>query len=281
MPEELLERILKSVGTREDEFGTFWCSTWEKCSKKELDQCALVNKHWATRFQAKISRKVDLRSAEDVREPLALLNHPGTTISCYIEQLCLFVNLFPKAPWAHLVPSLYRKLPSCGHHLTMEEMFSSVYSCHRKCNDRSGHSVPLTFTRAQSILVSRFLINLRRAHQLHNQSSLERFSRFSTPRFHVPTMASIVDDLGEPLEHVDYEGDHELSAEEEEDKVRPAHTRGHLDNGSMQTVRSNARLRSVAMPLTRLEDVPRSSRLDPSGYFGPYSDCMKLTRFRS
>ena len=65
-------------------------------------------------------------------------------------------------------------------------------------------------------------------------------------------MASIVGDLGEPLEHEDCEG--EVGARdgegEDDSAMRPAQIADSLDDGSIQTVRANPRLRCVGMILT-------------------------------
>ncbi|THG96397.1 hypothetical protein EW026_g5432 [Hermanssonia centrifuga] len=48
------------------------------------------------------------------------------------------------------------------------------------------------------ILISRFLLNLREAGQSDNQQSL---SSFSAPRFHVPTLPTLIGNMGEELNH--------------------------------------------------------------------------------
>ena len=53
----------------------------------------------------------------------------------------------------------------------------------------------------QAILISRFLINLRRASQPEDSARQTGTHRFSIPNFRTPTEADIVDDMGEPLEH--------------------------------------------------------------------------------
>ena len=55
----------------------------------------------------------------------------------------------------------------------------------------------------QPIIISRFLINLQRADRQESaNTTLSGHSfRFTTPRFRVPTMASIIGDMDKPLEH--------------------------------------------------------------------------------
>ena len=52
-----------------------------------------------------------------------------------------------------------------------------------------------------ALLVSRFFINLRRADTLQGRNDTTRFSHFSIPDLRIPTIASFVGDLGEPLVH--------------------------------------------------------------------------------
>lgn len=49
----------------------------------------------------------------------------------------------------------------------------------------------------QAILISRFLINLRRTVEV---GSTNTTSQFTTPNFRAPTVATILGNLGEPLE---------------------------------------------------------------------------------
>ena len=50
-----------------------------------------------------------------------------------------------------------------------------------------------------SILLQRFLINLRRADLEHVPADASRVSQFSIPAFRVPTIDGVVGNLGEPL----------------------------------------------------------------------------------
>ncbi|KAJ3553519.1 hypothetical protein NM688_g3566 [Phlebia brevispora] len=65
----------------------------------------------------------------------------------------------------------------------------------------------------QPILISRFIVNLRKVNSPPADQSMAtmRFSRFTMPNFHVPTMDNVVGNLGEPLEH----GSGEASAEQD------------------------------------------------------------------
>ena len=57
-------------------------------------------------------------------------------------------------------------------------------------------------SRMQPIIISRFLVNLRRADNPGSMTStVGHLSRFSTPRFRVPTITSIIGDMDRPLDH--------------------------------------------------------------------------------
>lgn len=115
LPEELFARILG---------GMVWRVQWEKLydegeesyTKRELGQCALVSTYWAPRCQARIFRVIWLRSAQDVRDLLAMLDRPGTQIANYIQLLrspLQDLKEKPATPWLHLIPLLYTRLPFC------------------------------------------------------------------------------------------------------------------------------------------------------------------------
>lgn len=55
----------------------------------------------------------------------------------------------------------------------------------------------------QAVIISRFLINLRSVDKENITASEGNFSRFSVPNFRVPTIASIVGDMGEQLVYDD------------------------------------------------------------------------------
>ena len=66
----------------------------------------------------------------------------------------------------------------------------------------------------QPILVSRFLVNLRQADVPEGSGAVARFSQFSVPNFRVPTMQTIVGNMGEPHEHgvrEDYEEENAMA----------------------------------------------------------------------
>ena len=66
----------------------------------------------------------------------------------------------------------------------------------------SGSCVPFCVThvqnRLQNVIVSRFLLNLRRSQQ---QPTPSRPSGIRSSMFHLPTLPDIVEDMGRPLEH--------------------------------------------------------------------------------
>ena len=65
---------------------------------------------------------------------------------------------------------------------------------------------PLTPHSIQAILISRFLVDLRQTVPQEETRLGESYtSRFSIPNFHVPTIASVIGNLGGPLDHVDSE----------------------------------------------------------------------------
>ena len=62
----------------------------------------------------------------------------------------------------------------------------------------------LTFSSLPRILLSRFLMNLR---QVATPSDSRHSSHFSTLNFHMPTMDEVIDNLGEPMDFVEYRVD--------------------------------------------------------------------------
>ncbi|KAJ3541650.1 hypothetical protein NM688_g6055 [Phlebia brevispora] len=89
-----------------------------------------------------------------------------------------------------------------------------------------------------NILISRFLINLRQA----GHTDPGNVSHFSVSRFHLPTIASIIGDLGEPLAH----GEENL----DEDLIE-AHVEAGQDRGSICPNLGNSRtdVRDVQPPI--------------------------------
>lgn len=86
----------------------------------------------------------------------------------------------------------------------------------RKSNAR-GNINAIAFTYSiQPILVSRFLINLRRTQYTNNTTEMARESQFM-PKFRVPTLVSFQGNMGEPLDFSahDEEGDIEEEIGEE------------------------------------------------------------------
>lgn len=84
---------------------------------------------------------------------------------------------------------------------------------------------------AQSVLISRFLINLRRASQYTDTTASGESSRFSVLNFDRPTFSTILGDMGQPL---DYEengiGDDEGEAHNLEVAMQRAAREGSRDN---------------------------------------------------
>ena len=64
--------------------------------------------------------------------------------------------------------------------------------------------------RLQPILISRFIINLRRTQHANDATDMARQSRFIS-NFRVPTLASFVGNMGEPLEFGARDGDSGLA----------------------------------------------------------------------
>ncbi|THG94701.1 hypothetical protein EW026_g6817 [Hermanssonia centrifuga] len=61
--------------------------------------------------------------------------------------------------------------------------------------------VTIVIQTLQPILISRFLLNLRQVGSPEIESQEDFNSRFSVPGFRVPTLASIVGNMGEDLDH--------------------------------------------------------------------------------
>ncbi|KAJ3535303.1 hypothetical protein NM688_g6998 [Phlebia brevispora] len=78
-----------------------------------------------------------------------------------------------------------------------------------------------------NIMLSRFLVNLRHVNA-QESASAARFSRFSPPNFHMPSIVSIIGNLGEPLvDHEDdLDDDDHVIAEAYEDGIRAAANSG-------------------------------------------------------
>ncbi|PSS32235.1 hypothetical protein PHLCEN_2v2004 [Hermanssonia centrifuga] len=104
----------------------------------------------------------------------------------------------------------------------------------------------------QPILISRFLLNLRQVGSPEIDSQEAFDSRFSVPRFRVPSLASIIGNMGEDL-------DHGGSAEEVEDEAENTVTSGSIqveegavpeaiidDPSSMNSIPSTSRLIHIA-----------------------------------
>lgn len=92
--------------------------------------------------------------------------------------------------------------------------------------------------RLQPILLSRFLINLRQADSPEDSIQASHLSRFSAPNFRVPTLQSIMGNMGESLEY----GAEEDEAEEDVAEVcdhLPAASGGEGDAGSFAVQQCN------------------------------------------
>lgn len=75
--------------------------------------------------------------------------------------------------------------------------------------------------RLQPILISRFIINLRRTQHVNNTTQMDRESQFM-PDFRVPSSVRFVGDMGEPLEfgaHDDEDLSDEIEAEAAEGRT--------------------------------------------------------------
>ena len=103
------------------------------------------------------------------------------------------------------------------------------------------------------ILISRFLIDLRQADRPDASRAPSSFSRFSTPNFHVPTLATIMEDMGELLGH----GSHASEDESEEDfasvELESEHSKAisKTEDGDMHEVSVTLSWRTHATNLSR------------------------------
>ncbi|KAJ3545263.1 hypothetical protein NM688_g5644 [Phlebia brevispora] len=111
---------------------------------------------------------------------------------------------------------------------------------------RSTNVIDVFIDVLPSIVISRFLINLRQANSAA-PSDMTRFSHFSAPNFHVPTLPEIIGNLGEPLANSDEALDDEeleekselcevssnklLEFEEDQGIFCVPHTDGRLNSG--------------------------------------------------
>ena len=109
-----------------------------------------------------------------------------------------------------------------------------------------------------SILISRFIINLRQLDKYESEGATGitempagRFSQFSVPNFRVPTMDDVVGNMGEPLEH-GWEARDDGELETESQEVPPS------DEEARRGDRSE------------IEEIPRSE----AGPLTYQSDCM-------
>lgn len=110
----------------------------------------------------------------------------------------------------------------------------------------TSHAIYLLFTISpsslESILISRFLLNLRHADAPEDSIQLEA-SRFSVPvNFRVPTMQSIMGNMGEPLEHGGHEDADDLAMAGEDTGAGPSGVQQWEDGGVQEVRRYRPRL---------------------------------------
>lgn len=82
VPPELFERILSLYTTplyRPPDGVGFVIA-----EKREMGNCALVCRYWASYCQRRMFRELELRSSEDVHQLLAFLNSPHSRVGDYI-----------------------------------------------------------------------------------------------------------------------------------------------------------------------------------------------------
>lgn len=89
----------------------------------------------------------------------------------------------------------------------------------------------------QALLISRFLLNLRHASEPDTSAETLRFSQFSAPNFRVPTLASFVGDLGEPVEFGQDHTTDEQTTEESEDNDYVDSPRDTVESGVLEVQR--------------------------------------------
>ncbi|GJE96670.1 hypothetical protein PsYK624_128720 [Phanerochaete sordida] len=95
VPQELFKRVL-----------TFLASEYlyNSATKRAIKQCTLVCRYWARYSRAPLFRRLELRSAADVRQLLqfAEINTLGRNVSDFVEYITLEVTL-PTPPWVHQI----------------------------------------------------------------------------------------------------------------------------------------------------------------------------------
>lgn len=96
------------------------------------------------------------------------------------------------------------------------------------------------------MLISRFLINLRRAYRPNEPTEAAQISTFSAANFRVPTIASVVGNMDQPLDldHISHDDDDEFQADQVGENLLYASD----DNVSSGTNRNIAVRLSLLLP---------------------------------
>lgn len=104
-----------------------------------------------------------------------------------------------------LLDGLYSKMSQTLAGAAEHRPRNTIHESVRKCTSYTLYANNMQ-ARLQPIIVSRFLLNLRQADYPESSIQTSRFGQFSMPmNFRVPTLQSIVGNMGEPLEHGDRE----------------------------------------------------------------------------
>ncbi|THG93501.1 hypothetical protein EW026_g7750 [Hermanssonia centrifuga] len=104
------------------------------------------------------------------------------------------------------------------------------------------------------ILISRFLLNLRQLGEPENETQSRFNSRFSIPGFRVPTLASIVGDMGADLDHG--------PAEEVNEETDDADVNARLGNEGTAAIDAVDELQSSVATMEtiyEIQEVPRDA----------------------
>lgn len=94
-------------------------------------------------------------------------------------------------------------------------------------NSTPQHDRPFEMDSAPTMIISRFILNLRRSDR-KNQAVESRFSRFAASGFHVQTLEGFIGEMGQPLDH-GFRDQNELDEDHDGDVVEAFSSLTHTD----------------------------------------------------
>ena len=119
LPSEIIHQIVRSLGPSSDDddyqdFKNHDCWDIESMDpKKGLARCSLTCRYWAVAVRSVLFNSLILRSADDLAQLVAFLDHPILAehpLSPLIEDVGIELNGSPQQPWLHHLPTLSKRL---------------------------------------------------------------------------------------------------------------------------------------------------------------------------